>query len=369
MIFSCEKQDLLNAVSTVMKAAATKSSVPVLEGILLSTDDNSLVLTANDLSMGIECKIPAEVKVNGSVVASDAKIFAEIVRKLPDDIIYFEVSENLNTVIKCQKSVYNIIGLNPAEFPELPDIKEKTKITIDGKLLKSMLRQTAYAISTRPEKPVLTGALFNVENGYLTVVALDGFRMALRKEQVEAENPEKFIIQGKTLHDLIRILKDEEVPVTIKVTDKYVLFEYENTKIISRLIEGEYFNYKSIIPNDFKIKTTAYLSDIISCVERTDPIVSVDVLKNPVRIKIKNDTLSIDCITSTGKVHDVIEIEDSGGELEIGFNQKYLLDALSSCECDRITLEFNGSLNPCIIKPVSGDSFLFMVLPVMLKNE
>ncbi len=369
MKFSCEKQLLSDAVSTVIKATSSKSSIPILEGILLSTDDDKLVLTTNNLEMGMECTISAEVSQNGSIVIGDAKVFAEIIRKLPNDIIYIEVSDNMTTTIKCQKSVYNIIGLNPVEFPELPEVRETASLVINGDVLKSMLRQTIYAVSTRTEKPVLTGALFDISESFLTVAALDGFRLAIRKEKVENAKEGKFIVPGKTLNDLIRTLKDEELPVTIKMTDKYILFEYENTKIISRLIDGEFFNYKAIIPKDFKIKTKVFLSDIISCVERADPIVSVDVLKNPIKMTINRDTLSIDCMTATGKVYDIIEIEDCGGELEIGFNQKYLHDALASCEDENIFMEFNGSLNPCIIKPAEGDAFLFMVLPVMLKND
>lgn len=368
MIFLCEKEKLFEAVNTVIKAVSSKSPLPILEGILISTDDASLILTTNNLEMGIECRIPAVVKENGSVVIGDAKVFSEIIRKLPNDVINVEVNDNHQATIKCRKSIYNIICLSSEEFPELPPIKEKTSLKIEASLLKKMLRKTVYAVSTRPEKPSLTGSLFEIEGDVLNIVSLDGFRMAISREKVNAEKDEKFIISGKALNDIIRILKDDDSPVTIKLTDKYALFEYENTKIVSRLIEGEFFNYKSIIPSEYKIKTAVSLADILTCVERTDPIVAVDIIKNPVKMTIEGNYLSMDCITSTGKVHDVIEIEGNNENIEIGFNQRYLHEALAACECDEITMELNGSLNPCIIRPLEGDDFLFMVLPVKINN-
>lgn len=369
MNFICEKENLLEAVNTVLKATAVKTPLPILEGILINTNDNEIILTANNLETGIVCKAPAIIKEHGSVVVSSAKIFGEIIRKLPDDYISVEISDNFQTVIKSQKSVYNIMGLNPEEFPELPPIREKTKFTINSDVLKKIIRQTSFAVSNRPEKPVLTGSLFEIEGNILTVVSLDGFRMAIRREAIVSENDEKFIVSGKTLGDIARILKDDETPVTIKLTEKYVLFEFENTKVLSRLIEGEFFDYKKIIPSDFRIKAYIFLNDISSCVERADPIVAVDVVKNPIKLTIDNNILAIDCMTSTGRVHDVIEIKNCQDSIEIGFNQKYLHEALAACECDEIIMEFNGKLNPCIIRPVEDDSFLFMVLPVKINSE
>ena len=369
MIFLCEKEKLFEAVSTVIKAISSKSPMPILEGVLISTDEDKVILTTNNLDTGIECTIPATVQENGSVVIGDAKVFLEIIRKLPNDIISIDVKEDLKTTIKCQKSVYNILALNPEQFPELSQIKENSKITLPSNVLRKMIRQTSYAVSTRPDKITLTGSLFEIEDNILTVVSLDGFRMALKKEVVQAEKNEKFIISGKTLNDVSKIIRDDETPVSLKITDKYVLFEFENTKVLTRLIEGEYFNYKAIIPKDFRVLTRLALSDILTCVERTDPIVSVDIVKNPIKLTIENNILSIDCVTSTGKVHDVLEIDPSDEKIEIGFNQRYLHEALAACECDEILMQFNGNLNPCIIRPADGDDFVFMVLPVKITSE
>lgn len=368
MIFSCEKAYLYEAVNTVSKAATVKSPMPVLDGILISSDEDSIILTANNLELGIQCKIPADVIEEGSVVVADARVFSEIIRKLPNDTININVKENMSTTIKCLNSVYQIMSLVSAEFPELPFVNDENEITINAPTLKSMIRQTSYAIAIKNDKPVLTGSLFEVADNTLSVVSLDGFRLAVRKEYVNLKEHKKFILPGKTLSEITKILKDEDEDVKIKVAEKYAMIEYGNTKIISRLIDGEYFNYKSIIPNDFKIKTTVSLSDIITCVERADPIVSVDVFKNPVKMTINDDSIAIDCMTSTGMVKDVIEIEPCKGEIEIGFNQRYLHDALAACECDIINMYFNGSLNPLIIMPNEGDKFLYMVLPVRMSK-
>ncbi len=369
MNFLCEKENLLEAVNIVLKAVATKSPMPILEGVLINTNDDEIILTTNNLETGIECRIPAIIKEHGTIVIGDAKVFGDIVKKLPNDYISVEVSDNFQTIIKCQKSVYNIIGLNPEEFPELPPIKEKTKIQINSNVLKNIIKQTSFAVSNRFEKPVLTGSLFEIVGNILTIVSLDGFRMAVRREAVISENDEKFIVPGKTLNDIAKILKEDDTPIVIKLTDKYVLFEYENTKILSRLIDGDYFDYKKIIPNDFRVKAYICLSDILCCVERADPIVAVDIIKNPIKLTIDDNILAIDCMTATGKVHDVIEIESCQENIEIGFNQKYLHEALTACECDEIIMEFNGKLNPCIIRHPDNDSFLFMVLPVKIDNE
>jgi len=369
MIFSCEKDVLSNAVNTVIRAAATKSNMPVLEGILISTDGDCLILTANNLEYGIEYRLPATVTQEGSAVL-DAKMFSEIVRKLPNATVSVEVDEGLLAVIKCQKSLYNIKGQNPVDFPDLPPIKESNEFKIPSDVLKSMVRATYHAVSVKSDKPVLTGSLFEVSEGKLCVVALDGFRMAIRRESV-ANAPEglKIIVPGKTLAEITRMFGEEEKDIEIKVSDKYVSFSYEGVRLISRLIGGEYFDYKKIIPGDCKYKIKMNLSDLETSVSRADPIVSLDVFKNPVRMTVRDDTVTIDCMTAAGRVSDVIEIEESGAAIEMGFNQKYLHDALSACEKEKIILELNGELNPCIIKPEEGDEFLYMVLPVRLKKE
>lgn len=367
MIFSCERNILSEALNTVIKAASSKSSLPILEGVLINTDEDFIILTTNNLELGIECRIPAIVKEDGSIVVGDAKVFSEIIRKLPGGLIDIEVQDNHLIAIKNQKSVYNLMGINPVEFPELVRVSGEINFSEKSDKIKNMIRQSSFAIAQKHEKPILTGSLFEIENSILSVVSTDYFRLAIRREKITDDiDDAQFIIPGKTLNELNRILKDDDTLITVKVGDKYASFEFDNTKVVTRLIDGEFFNYKATIPADFKIKTKIKLNDILTCVERADPIVAVDVFKNPIIMTLENDTISIDCMTSTGKAHDVIEIEKASGEIKIGFNQKYLHDALAACECEYIILEFNGNLNPCIIRPYEGDSFLYMVLPVRI---
>ncbi|MDD6308183.1 MAG: DNA polymerase III subunit beta [Clostridia bacterium] len=370
MIFSCEKQILAEAVSTVMKAAVNKSTLPVLEGLLIRSDEDTIIITANNLELGIECRIPAHIREDGVFVTGDAKVFFEIIRKLPSGMIDITVQENFSVTIQNGKSIYSILGVAPEEFPELPRVLENVVLTIDAITLKKMIQQTVYAAAQKNEKPILTGVLFEIEDEYLYMVALDGFRMSIRKEAIPGQDEDFiFIVPAKTLSELSRILPDEEEQITVRLTDKHVFFEFGSIKVVSRLISGEYFQYKQIIPKDFRIKLQLPVADILSCVERADPIVALDVYKNPVIMTIQNDTLAIDCVTAVGKAHDVIEIPNCNSEIRIGFNQRYLHDALSACEGEEIIMEFNGNKNPCIIRPAAGDAYLFMVLPVRISEE
>lgn len=371
MIFSCEKQTLSEAVSIVMKAASNKASMPVLEGILISTDADSLRLTANNLEMGITCKIPANIREDGAIVTGDVRIFSEVVRKLPAGEASITVHDNFSTTVQNGKSVYNILGANPEEFPDLPQVLEDSGITLEASLLRKLISRTVFAAAQKNERPQLTGVLFEIEPEMLHLVALDGFRMAIANHPL-SENPDEepysFIVPAKTLLELSRILPDDDTPVLITASTKHVLFTFANIQLVSRLLSGEFFQYKQIIPSDFKIKTIVSVDSLLTSVERADPIVSTDVYKNPVIMTLSGDTLSIDCVTAVGKAHDVMEIPDCGSEIRIGFNQRYLHDALSVCDCEEISIEFNGSRNPCILRPVEGEEFLFMVLPVRISE-
>ncbi len=371
MIFSCEKQTLSEAVSTVMKAASNKSTMPILEGILLSTDGDSIILKASNLELGIECRIPADIKEDGAIVTGDVRIFSEVIRKLPSGEVNITVQDNFSTTVQNGKSVYNVLGMNPEEFPDLPEVLEDSGITLPAEVLKKMIRQTVFAAAIKNERPQLTGVFFEIEPTALHMVALDGFRMAIHNEPL-SENPDEepysFIVPSRTLLELSKILPDDDTPVFITASTKHVKFSFGDIRVVSRLLSGEYFQYRQIIPTDFKIQTVLPVSDILTCVERADPIVSTDVYKNPVIMTLSGDTLAIDCVTAVGKAHDVIEIPDCGSEIRIGFNQRYLHDALSACDCEEIILELNGSRNPCIIRPKEGDEFLFMVLPVRISE-
>lgn len=369
MKFSCERDLLLNAVNDAQKAVSLKSLIPALEGILIRAKENMVTITGYDLEMGIESHIPANISQEGAVVLN-ARLFGEILRKLPSDTVeLFEAHQEreMLTTILCGKIEYNIPSIKDEEFPELPTIEKENVFEIKNSVLKSMIRQTIFAVSLNDTKPVLTGIKMEIEKGQMRAIALDGYRLAFRKEPIETNEEASFIVPSKTMGEMIKLLSDnEEETVKFYVTKKHILFETENIVVVSRLLEGEFLNYNSAIPKDNKIIVNAETKKLIDCIERASLLIS-EKNRSPIRMNIENDQLEINCITQIGKVHDEMAITSQGGELEIGFNHRYMLDALKACENNEAVMEFNTPLSPCVIKPKEGESFLFLVLPVRLK--
>lgn len=369
MKIRCDKSDLFEALNIVSKAVAQKSSIPIQEGIHINVTDTNLILTANDSELAIESIIEASVFEKGDIVIN-AKTLIDIVRNLPLGEIEIETNQQNSATIKGQHVEYKIMGLSGDEFPAIPVVSQKGQFLIPSAVLKSMIKQTLFAVSVNESKQNLTGALFEVNQNEIKAVALDGFRMAIRTEILEKEyEPFSFIIPGRTLNELIKILKDYDALVDVSLTDRYLMLEMENSKIVSRLLEGEFINYKKIIPTEKKITTKISLNELIESVERCSPIIANDTTKSPVKLIIDNDKLTVSCITNMGQIMDEMAIEDCENTLEIGFNQKYLLDALKVCQEEKIVLEMNTALSPCLIKPVEGDKFIYIVLPVRLRND
>ncbi|MBZ4646139.1 MAG: polymerase beta subunit [Clostridia bacterium] len=364
----CDKNILLDGINIVQKAVSPKSALPILEGILLEASEN-LKLTGNDLELGIECNVEATVERTGSVVLN-SKIFGDIVRKLPNDIVHIEVQENNSTYIKCGNSEFTIMGISSAEFPELPKVQKENALVVTQECLRSMIRQTIFAVGTNENKLILTGSCLEVNNNELNMVSVDGYRLALRKETIDTKDSKlSIVIPGKTLNELSKIIREGEEDINIYITTKHVLFEFDNCRIISRLLEGEFLNYKQIIPKEYQLRVKASVKPLIDSIERAALIITSDNQKYPVKLNIKMDKIIISCMTQTGTVQDSVPVETFGDDLEIGFNHKYLLDALKACECDEIYMEFNTSLSPCIIKPIEGEQFIYLVLPVRLRSE
>ncbi|WHH57247.1 DNA polymerase III subunit beta [Petroclostridium sp. X23] len=369
MKLSCQKNTLLDAISVAQKAVSTKSTLQILEGILLEASDNILKLTGNDLELGIECSIQADIQQTGAIVLN-SRIFGDIVRKLPNDTVFLEVQDNNNVYIKCGNSEFNIMGISSVEFPELPSVQKENPFTISQEKLRSMIKQTIFAVGTNENKIILTGSCLEVDEGYLNMVSVDGYRLAMRKEPIHSlENKLSFVIPGKTLNELSKIIKEEEQDINIYITAKHVLFEFDNCRMVSRLLEGEFLNYKQIIPKENHLRLKTSVKPLIESIERAALLIVSDNQKYPVRLNIKTDKIIISCMTQTGKVQDSVKVETEGNDLEIGFNHKYLLDALKACECDEVYMEFNTALSPCIIKAVDNEKFIYLVLPVRLRSE
>lgn len=368
MKFRCEKQLLNDAISTTQKAITGKSNIPALEGVLLRCREDRVELLGYDLEIGICCSVEAQVEQKGEVVLN-ARLFGDIIRKMPDDTIYCEVNDRLVTTIRSGRAEFSITAINAADYPAMPTVEQEQMVELPQKTMRSMIRQTVFAVSQSDSKPVHTGALFELKKGTLVVVGVDGYRLAVRKEALPGAPDLRFIVPGKTLQEVARILKDdEEQPVRLCYAKKHILFQAGNVMIVSRLLEGEFLNYEGAIPKNGSVKAKVAVKPFCDCVERTSLLIS-EKMRSPIRLTIDGSVLTLKCTTAMGKVYDAFDIDNLNGSIEIGFNNRYLLDALKGCECDEVLLEMNTPLTPCVIRPVNGDGFLFLVLPVRLKNE
>ena len=362
-----EKQNLEQAISVAQKAVASKSSIPALEGLLLTAKSGELVLSGYDLELGIECTVPCETEEEGAVVLA-ARTFADIVRKLPDGEVTVAADDKLMTLIRCGMSEFTLIGITAEEFPELPKVAGEVSFTLAQNLLKSIIRQTVYAVSQNENKPVHMGCLFESKDGVLRVVGVDGYRLAMRTEHIEGIPEMQFVVPGKTLSEIARILSDTDLPVEISVTNKQILFKTENILLVSRLLEGEFLNYNNAIPKEGSTLLTVDVRSFVESVERTGLMIS-ERLKSPLRIRFDSGKVKLSCATSIGTARDEFQAEMEGDALEIGFNNKFVLDALKNCDEEQVKLRLASPLLPMVITPVEGDKFLFLVLPVRLKNE
>ncbi len=366
MKFSCEKALLHTAVTTTSRAVAGKSSIPALEGILIEAG-RELRLTGYNLETGIRTTVPAEIKESGSLVLS-ARLFSEIVRKMPDDMVVF-TAENYMVNIRCGLSEFNILGTDPEEFPELPTVDQLNGLTLPQTTLKSMISQTLFAVSDNESRPIHTGSLFDIDDNGLTVVSVDGYRLALRQEKIEKVQgvlPFSFVVPGSALSEVEKIcLGDSEV--TIQQGARHIMFRTGDTVLVCRRLEGEFLAYKNAIPRNNSIKILADTRTLLQSIERVSLIIS-DKLKSPLRCVFGDGMLAISTKTGIGDAADQCLITGNGQGLEIGFNNKYLMDALKAAPSDKLRLEFTSGVAPCVILPAEGEeNFIYMVLPVRLK--
>ncbi len=369
MIISCNRQELQSAVSNVSRAVSSKSSIPALEGILLKTENQQLFLCGYDLELGITTSIAAHVSEPGEVIFS-AKLFSDIIRSLPEGDISISVDDKLLAVIRGGETEFKIIGIASSEYPELPSVSEQEAVSVPQSMLKGMIRQTIFAVATNDSKPVHMGTLFEIGGGIIRLVAVDGYRLAMRTEQADCNSSEElsFVVPGKTLSEVVKLSGDGEEEVSICVGRRHIIFRVSSYHVISRLLDGEFLDYKAAIPPTAKTEICLPTRRFMEGVERMSLVVN-DRLKSPVRCTFEKDMLRLVCETAIGGASDRFEIRNSGEEIEIGFNNRYLLDALRASETDEIKVQLNGSLSPMKIVPKEGDSFLFLVLPVRLKNE
>ena len=366
MKFSCEKALLTAAVSVASRAVAAKSSIPAMEGILIDAGE-SLRLTGYNLETGIQVTVPAEVTEKGCLVLS-ARLFGEIVRKMPDDVVVF-TSQNYTVNIKCGLSQFNILATDPEEFPELPTVDQQNSLTIGQPVLRSMIGQTLFAVSDNESRPIHTGSLFEVEGDGLTVVSVDGYRLALRHEAVEEKKGAEtfsFVVPGSALGEVEKICSGEE-QVTITQGARHILFQTGDTVLVCRRLEGDFLAYRNAIPRNNSIKVEVEARALLSSIDRVSLIIS-EKLKSPLRCVFGDGMVNITTKTAIGDAADQCVISGDGGGLEIGFNNKFLMDALKAAPADKLRMEFTSGVAPCVILPAEGEeNFTYMVLPVRLK--
>jgi len=368
MKFTCDKLLLLAAIITASRAAATKSPVPLLEGLLIVAKDDNVRISGYDLKIGIVTTVSAEVDQSGGIVLN-ARLFGEIIRKMPGHDITITVSSGYVAMISCELSEFEILGSPSSDYPELPIVEGQDSIEISESLLKKMISQTNFAVSDNESRPIHTGALFEVVGNQLTIVAVDGFRLALRRETIEGGEDQaySFVVPGTALSEVEKIVDDGEGIVTITLGSKHIVFSVGDTLLISRRLEGEFLNYKNSIPQSGKYRLRIEKSELIEAAERVSLIIN-DKMKSPVKCVFGDGIVSLYSASALGKASDECVIDGDCEELEIGFNDKYLIEALKAAPADEVIVELNTGVTPCVISPADGsDNFLYMILPVRLK--
>ncbi len=367
MKITCFRSDLATAVSNVSRAVSSKASIPALEGVLIKAYGSRLNISGYNLEIGITTDIDATIQNEGEIVVS-AKLFLDIVRRLPEEIVSIETDDRMVTYITCGKVDYQIVGMSSVEYPDLPSFEQTDSITVNAKILRDMIRQTVYAVSENTAKPIYTGSLYEIENGVFRIVAIDGYRMAIRSENVDSTSETSFVVPGKTQLEVLKLLTDDDENAEIIIGMRHITFKIKDYRVISRLIEGTFIDYKTTIPKSNKTEVVINTRKIIESVERMS-LLNNDRIQSPVRCKFSDDEIKLSCASAVGRANDVVSVPISGEDVEIGFNNRYLLDALKNTDTDEIRLVLNGPISPMIVKPVQGDCFLSIVVPMRLANE
>ena len=368
MKFTCEKILLQNAIAVTSRAVSSKSSIPALEGLLLHAGE-SLTVSGYDMKTGIRTKVAASISEEGEIVLN-ARLFGDIIRRMPDDVVTITVDDKLMVRLTCGDADFEILGLSAADYPELPEVEDEFGISLQQRTLRSMIEEVSFAVSTNESRPVHTGALFEIAGDSLTMVAVDGFRLAVRREKLEKieGGAFSFVAPGPALNEVKSICGDVEDPAAVTLGKRHVLFEVGETELICRRLEGEFLDYKASIPRKNPIAVVADTKALIESIDRVSVVIS-DKLKSPVRCLFDHDKVLLSARTGNGEARDVCRLSGDGQGLEIGFNNRYLMEALRYAPADTVRIELNTGVSPAILVPTDGkDNFLYMVLPVRLKN-
>jgi len=364
----CQKNELVNSVNIVMKAVPAKTTMPILECIIIDALDGVIKLVSNDMEMGIETLVRGEIAEEGEI-AINARIFSEIVRKLPDSEITMETDDKYVLTIKCENSVFSITGKSSEEFPSLPEFEKNDAFVMSQYTLKEIVRQTVFAISDNESNKIMTGELFEIKNGLLRVVALDGHRIAIRKVELKEAYPnKKVIIPGKALNEISKILSGEsDKEVRIYFTNMHAVFEFDDTIVLSRLIDGEYFKIDQMIKNDYETKIVINKKELLNSIDRVSPLIK-ETEKKPIVINVNGDSFEISISTNIGKMDDKINVIKEGKDILIGFNPKFIYDVLRVVDDEEIFIYMTNAKAPCFIRSAE-ETYNYLILPVTINID
>lgn len=363
----CSKSNLLHGVNIVSKAVPTRTTMVILECILIDASADEIKLIANDTELGIETIIDGDIIENG-IIALDAKIFSEIVRKLPDNEVVIETDATFKTVITCEKAKFNIIGKSGEDFSYLPYIEKNEPISISQFTLKEVIHQTIFSIADNDSNRLMTGELFEINENQLKVVSLDGHRISIRNIELK-DNYEnrKVVVPGKTLNEISKILPgsvDEDV--TIYITENHIIFEFLYTTVVSRLIEGEYFKIDQMLSSDYETKVKINKRELLDCIDRATLLVK-EGDKKPIIMDIQDDVMELKINSFIGSMNEDIDIEKNGKDIIIGFNPKFFIDALRVIDEEEVSLYMVNPKAPCFIRD-DDNQFIYLILPVNFNN-
>ena len=359
----CSKNSLLKSVNIVLKAVPSKTTMPILECILVDTTQGKIKLTTNDMELGIETTVEGMIVEKG-IVALDAKIFSDIVRKLPDNEITLETDGKLNTTITCEKAKFNIPGQPGDDFTGLPPVEKNESITLSQFTLKEVIRQTIFSIASNETNKMMTGELFEINDNILKVVSLDGHRISIRKIELKDNyDKRKVVVPGKTLIEISKILSGEtEDEVHIFFTNNHIVFEFDETVVVSRLIEGEYFRIDQMLSSDYETKVTINKKDLLNCIDRATLLVKEND-KKPIIMHITDETMELKINSQIGSMKEEIDITKEGKDIMIGFNPRFLMDALRVIDDETMDIYLVNPKAPCFIRD-EKETYTYLILPV-----
>ena len=368
MYVICNRNDLMKSVGIVSKAVSTRTTMMILEDILLDAEGGSLTLVGNDLDLGIQTTIEAVVKKEGSICVN-AKMFSEMIRRLPDDDISLETEDNGRIRIECGHSKYTMATMPGEDFPRLPEVEGRQEILLSQAIFRQMINDTIFSIAPENSgRPILTGELMDIRGGYLYLVAVDGFRISMKRSLIQSAENFKVTIPGKAMNEIRNILETEEDSLmNISFTGKHALFRMNDTIVLTRLLEGTFLNYERNLDMDFKTKVTVNRRELYESVDRA-ALISRESKNSPIRLEIGEESIIITSNAENGTSREEVGLVLEGEPLTIAFNPKYYLEALKSIDDLEVQILYNSSLTPCIIQATEGKDYQYFILPIRMHN-